>query len=96
MSLCAAVPALAAETAPSREVVKMNEIQVIGTHNSYHAGLPPGEAKLFLDRNPQVFQALEYRHRPLDQQLTSGVRQIELDIFVPAAARSRWPAARSS
>jgi hypothetical protein len=81
MSLCAAVPALAAETAPSREVVKMNEIQVIGTHNSYHAGLPPGEAKLFLDRNPQVFQALEYRHRPLDQQLTSGVRQIELDIF---------------
>jgi calcium-dependent phosphoinositide phospholipase C len=81
MALCAAVPALAAETAPSREAVKMNEIQVIGTHNSYHAGLPPSEAKLFLDRNPQVLQALEYRHRALDQQLTSGVRQIELDIF---------------
>lgn len=81
MALCAAAPALAAETTPSRDVVKMNEIQVIGTHNSYHAGLPPSEAKLFLDRNPQVSQALEYRHRPLDQQLTSGVRQIELDIF---------------
>jgi hypothetical protein len=81
LALCAAASAFAAQTAPSREVVKMNEIQVIGTHNSYHAGLPPGEAKLFLDRNPQVFQALEYRHRPLDQQLASGVRQIELDIF---------------
>jgi hypothetical protein len=81
LALCAAASALAAETAPSREVVKMNEIQVIGTHNSYHAGLPPSEAKLFLDRNPQVFQALEYRHRPLYLQLTSGVRQIELDIF---------------
>jgi hypothetical protein len=81
LALCAAASSLAAETAPSREVVKMNDIQVIGTHNSYHAGLPPSEAKLFLDRNPQVFQALEYRHRPLDQQLTSGVRQIELDIF---------------
>ena len=81
MALCAAAPAFAAEPVPSHDAVKMNEIQVIGTHNSYHAGLPPGEAKLFLDRNPQVFQALEYRHRPLDQQLTSGVRQIELDIF---------------
>ena len=81
MALCAAAPAFATQPASSQDAVKLNEIQVIGTHNSYHAGLPPGEAKLFLDRNPQVFQALEYRHRPLDQQLTSGVRQIELDIF---------------
>jgi hypothetical protein len=86
MALCVAAPAFAApafaaQSAPVRDAVKLNEIQVIGTHNSYHAGLPPSEGKLFLDRNPQVFQALEYRHRPLDQQLTSGVRQIELDIF---------------
>jgi hypothetical protein len=81
MALCAAAPAFAAQPASSSDAVKLNEIQVIGTHNSYHAGLAPGEAKLFLDRNPQVFQALEYRHRPLDQQLNSGVRQIELDIF---------------
>jgi hypothetical protein len=81
MALCLAAPAIAAQSAPARDAVKLNEIQVIGTHNSYHAGLPPSEGKLFLDRNPQVFQALEYRHRPLDQQLTSGVRQIELDIF---------------
>ncbi len=81
MALCLDAQSFAAEPASSHDVVKLNEIQVIGTHNSYHAGLPPSEAKLFLDRNPQVFQALEYRHRPLDQQLTSGVRQIELDIF---------------
>jgi hypothetical protein len=24
--------------------------------------------------------AIEYRHRPLDEQLNSGIRQIELDI----------------
>jgi hypothetical protein len=81
MALCAAAPASAAQSAPSRDAVKLNEIQVIGTHNSYHAGIAPSEAKLFLDRNPQVYQTLEYRHAPLDQQLTSGVRQIELDIF---------------
>jgi hypothetical protein len=81
MALCAAAPAFAAHSAPSRDAVKLNEIQVIGTHNSYHAGIAPSEAKLFLDRNPQVYQALEYRHAALDQQLSSGVRQIELDIF---------------
>jgi Phosphoinositide phospholipase C, Ca2+-dependent len=81
MALCAAAAAVAAQSAPSRDAVKLNEIQVIGTHNSYHAGIAPSEAKLFLERNPQVYQALEYRHAPLDQQLSSGVRQIELDIF---------------
>lgn len=61
--------------------IKMNQIQVIGTHNSYHAGLAPSEAKLMMESNPKLYQALEYRHPALDQQLDSGVRQIELDIF---------------
>jgi hypothetical protein len=78
MALCVA-RSLAA--AAAEDSLKMNQIQVIGTHNSYHAGLAPSEAKLMLERNPKVYQALEYRHRPLDQQLTAGVRQIELDIF---------------
>ncbi len=61
--------------------MKLNQIQVIGTHNSYHAGLAPSEAKLLEQKNPKLYQALEYRHRPLDAQFTSGVRQIELDIY---------------
>jgi len=81
MALCAAAAAFAAQSAPSREAVKLNEIQVIGTHNSYHAGIAPSEAKLFIERNPQVYASLDYRHAPLDQQFTAGVRQIELDIF---------------
>jgi Phosphoinositide phospholipase C, Ca2+-dependent len=63
------------------DLVRLNEIQLIGTHNSYHAGLSPGEAKLLLEKNPTLFQALEYRHAPLEQQLGSGIRQIELDVF---------------
>jgi Phosphoinositide phospholipase C, Ca2+-dependent len=81
VTLSAAAPALAADSAPRQDLVKINEIQVIGTHNSYHAGLAPSEAKLMLQGNPQVYQALEYRHAPLDRQLNFGVRQIELDIF---------------
>jgi Phosphoinositide phospholipase C, Ca2+-dependent len=59
----------------------MNQIQVIGSHNSYHAGIAPSEAKLTMAKNPKLYQAFEYRHRPLEQQLNSGIRQIELDIY---------------
>jgi Phosphoinositide phospholipase C, Ca2+-dependent len=78
--LLSALPCVAA--APdSGASVKMNQIQVIGTHNSYHAGMAFSEAKLLQQKNPKLYEALEYRHRPLDEQLTSGVRQIELDIY---------------
>jgi Phosphoinositide phospholipase C, Ca2+-dependent len=75
-----AQPFAAGQTA-SNDSVRMNQIQVIGSHNSYHAGIAPGEVKLMMENNPKRYQALEYRHRPLDQQLDSGVRQIELDIY---------------
>jgi len=78
--ICAASSGYAA-AASAADSVKMNQIQVIGTHNSYHAGMAPSEAKLLEQKNPKLFQALEYRHRPLDEQLSSGVRQIEIDIY---------------
>jgi hypothetical protein len=78
-ALCAALSSHAATS--SADSVKLNQIQVIGTHNSYHAGMAPSEAKLLEQKNPKLYAALEYRHRPLDQQLSSGVRQIELDIY---------------
>ncbi len=61
--------------------LKLNQIQVIGTHNSYHAGISPNEAKLLRQRNPQAFTGLDYKHLPLTQQFDSGVRQIELDVY---------------
>jgi hypothetical protein len=65
----------------ANDSVRMNQIQVIGSHNSYHAGIAPSEAKLMQAKNPKLYKGLEYRHRPLDQQFDSGIRQIELDIF---------------
>jgi hypothetical protein len=61
--------------------LKLNQIQVIGTHNSYHAGIAPSEAQLWQMKNPAVFYGLDYKHESLTRQLDSGVRQIELDIF---------------
>ncbi len=76
-SAAAATHAQTAAPAP----VKLNQIQVIGTHNSYHAGLPPSESKWLQQQNPQAFAGLDYRHPPLPQQFDSGVRQIELDVY---------------
>ncbi len=61
--------------------VKMNQIQVIGTHNSYHAGIAPSETKLWQQKNPKLYAALEYTHPSLTAQLDAGVRQLELDVF---------------
>ena len=63
------------------EDVRMNQIQVIGTHNSYHSGFAPSAAKLWQQKNPKVFAGLDYRHPSLTTQLDAGVRQIEIDIF---------------
>jgi hypothetical protein len=83
--LCIGLPALAAGFGAADDSLRMNQIQVIGTHNSYHAGLSFSEAELMKQKNPKLYQALDYRHRPLDLQLSSGVRQIELDIFADSA-----------
>ena len=64
-----------------RGAVRMNQIQVIGTHNSYHAGIAPGESKVWRAKYAKAYEGLEYSHPSLTQQLEGGVRQIELDVF---------------
>jgi hypothetical protein len=71
----------AAVQTAANDSVRMNQIQVIGSHNSYHQGIAPSEVKLMQAKNPKLYEGLEYRHRPLMQQFDSGIRQIELDIF---------------
>jgi len=61
--------------------VRLNQIQVIGTHNSYHAGLAPGVKQWLEMKRPEAVAGLDYRHAPLDQQLSAGIRQFEIDIY---------------
>ena len=80
-----AITALAALGAPAaaqtRDEIRINQIQVIGSHNSYHAGLAPNEAALLRQADPKTADNLDYRHPALDVQLSNGVRQVELDIY---------------
>jgi hypothetical protein len=80
MATCG-LPSLAISGKGPDASVRLNQIQVIGSHNSYHAGLLPGVAKLLQKQNPQAFAALDYKHDDLATQLDHGVRQIELDVF---------------
>ena len=75
---------VAAQAITPEDALKLNQIQVIGTHNSYHAGIAPSEAKLMESHAPQSFAGLDYVHQPLPAQLDAGVRQIELDVFADA------------
>jgi hypothetical protein len=67
--------------AQSDDQLRINQIQFLGTHNSYHAGFAPSAAKMWKEKNPKVFAGLDYGHPSLTSQLDGGVRQIELDIF---------------
>jgi hypothetical protein len=61
--------------------VHLNQVQVLGSHNSYHIEPVPSLIGLYLIFDDSAFE-LRYTHRPLDQQFGElGVRQIELDVF---------------
>jgi hypothetical protein len=77
--ILAPAPACLAQTPPSP--IKINQIQVIGTHNSYHAGIAPNESKIWQAKYADAYKGLDYQHPPLPQQFDAGVRQIELDIY---------------
>ncbi|MEA1672505.1 phosphatidylinositol-specific phospholipase C1-like protein [Nitrospirillum sp. BR 11163] len=71
----------APENTVATNQVAMNQIQVIGTHNSYHAGIAANELVLWQKTRPELYAALDYHHQPLTAQLSAGVRQVELDIY---------------
>jgi hypothetical protein len=73
--------ALSCGVAAADDQLKLNQIQVIGSHNSYRAGLQPGIVKLLSASDPDSLPGLDYSHTPLPSQLSGGVRQIELDIY---------------
>jgi hypothetical protein len=62
--------------------VRLNEVQVIGTHNSYHLRTHDSLLAALAKVAPDRAQGLDCSQRPLLEQLSRlGVRQIELDCF---------------
>ena len=66
-----------AEPAPLR----LNHLQVIGSHNSYHLAPREELASALEALAPSLFREIDYTHLPLTEQLEEhGIRQFELDV----------------
>jgi hypothetical protein len=57
--------------------LRLNDVQVVGTHNSYHVAPPTGLYAIFAERA----RAWQYTHAPLPMQLSAqNIRALELDV----------------
>ena len=78
LMMAAASPAFSEETGDLR----LNQLQFIGTHNSYHVALPKSPLEKLGRINRNWKNSLNYTHRSLTGQLEDlGVRHFELDLF---------------
>jgi hypothetical protein len=75
-------PTTTVSSYPRDDELRMNEIQLIGTHNSYHRRPSADFVTLMEETVPVLAGAFDYEHRPLTEQLDDlGIRQFELDVF---------------
>ena len=62
--------------------LRLNQIQVIGTHNSYHLAPEPDLLKLIAAASERAALAIDYSHPTIKSQLSEiGIRQLELDVY---------------
>ncbi len=100
---CVPPPTDEAATPVGDDLVRLNEVQFLGTHNSYNTAPSLGLINA-LTVGAGIFPELEgsdldpaqlnYTHRPLPDQLASGLRTFELDLFAdPTGGRFARPLA---
>ncbi len=59
----------------------LNEIQIIGSHNSYKIAIEPELWQLIFEQDSSLALSLQYEHLTMTQQLDLGLRNLEIDIF---------------
>lgn len=71
--------------------MRMNQTQIIGSHNSYKSGIEKPLMDMILADRPEA-AALDYRHIPITEQLELGLRGLEIDVlFDPEGGRFAHP-----
>jgi len=64
--------------------VKMNRIQVIGSHNSYKKAIDPALFKMFQQRDSVSASKIDYEHISIAEQLDMGLLNLEIDVYADA------------
>lgn len=86
----------------SERALRLNEIQLVGTHNSYHIQPDAFTRKIIASTVTREADAIEYTHRPLIEQLDElKMRHFELDLYLDPKgslfrAPSMWKLAQSA
>lgn len=62
--------------------LRMNQLQLIGTHNSYKLALPDDELAAHRAVDAEGADSIDYAHPPLAEQLDRGLRSLELDVYL--------------
>jgi hypothetical protein len=70
--MCLAIPSFGQQL--------MNQIQVLGSHNSYHTGIDPDLFKFLHAKYGERMNGLEYSQLPIERQLDMGLRALEIDV----------------
>ena len=74
----------------SQRPVRLNDVQLLASHNSYHVEPEPALLAALHAFLGSAADGFEYTHRPLTDEFDAGVRQIELDLFTDPGAGGRY------
>lgn len=87
---CGADPPFSLSQYAQDTQLRLNHIQVLGSHNSYHVEPEPALLAAIEQYSPGLTEAWQYTHPPLEEQLERyGVRQLELDAYADPTG-TRW------
>ena len=66
---------------PDFDTKRINQIQVIGSHNSYKQAIDPALFSMLSRTDSTRFKAIDYSHISLSEQLDLGLRGLEIDVY---------------
>lgn len=66
---------------PDFDTKRINQIQVIGSHNSYKQAIDPALFAMLTRTDSTRFKAIDYSHIGLSEQLDLGLRGLEIDVY---------------
>lgn len=73
--------ALASFIVPDLDKLRINQVQVIGSHNSYKQAIDPPLLAMLTRTDSVRFKGIEYSHVSLTEQLDLGLRGLEIDVY---------------
>lgn len=72
--------------------LRMNQLQLIGSHNSYKPGIEPALWDILYARDAARALSLQYGHIGFTEQLNRGLRNLEIDVvYDPHGGRYKNP-----